>query len=271
MTMHAPTRIAIAAAGLMLASAAFAQVTFYENDGFQGRSYTARSTIDDFRRTGFNDRASSVIVTSNRWEVCEDVGFNGRCVVLRPGQYPSLSAMGLNDRVSSVRAVSGNASVDEQRYAPRPIVSQDYRRRGNERLYQANVTSVRAVLGTPEQRCWIEREKVDANRGDNRVPGAIFGAVIGGILGHQVGGGTGRDIATVGGAVAGAAVGSNLGRDRGGPDVTRDVQRCTTVTSEAHPDYWDVTYNFRGRDHRVQLATEPGPTVTVNRDGEPRG
>jgi len=270
--MHAPTRIALAAAAsLCLAGSAFAQVTFYENDGFQGRSYTTRSTVDDFRRIGFNDRASSVIVTSNRWEVCEDVAFNGRCVVLRPGQYPSLSAMGLNDRLSSVREVAGQASVDEQRYAPAPVVAQDYRRRGNERLYQANVTSVHAVLGTPEQRCWIEREKVDTSQGDNRVPGAIVGAEIGGILGHQVGGGSGRDIATVGGAVAGAAVGSNMGRDRGGPDATRDVQRCQTVSSQARPDYWDVTYNFRGKDHRVQLAAEPGPTVTVNRDGEPRG
>jgi uncharacterized protein YcfJ len=109
-------------------------------------------------------------------------------------------------------------------------------------------------------------------RGDSRVPGAIFGAVIGGILGHQIGGGTGRDLATVGGAVAGAAVGANVGRDRGAPQtVSRDVQRCSSVPSRAQPDYWDVTYSFRGKEHRVQLTAPPGPTVTVNRDGEPRG
>jgi uncharacterized protein YcfJ len=36
-------------------------------------------------------------------------------------------------------------------------------------------------------------------------------------------------------------------------------------------DYWDVTYEFRGDEHRVQLSAPPGRTVTVNAQGEPRG
>ena len=50
----------------------------------------------------------------------------------------------------------------------------------------------------------------------------------------------------------------------------QDVQRCTTTTSQAQPDYWDVTYNFRGQEHRIQTTTPPGKTVTVNEHGEPR-
>jgi uncharacterized protein YcfJ len=204
--------------------------------------------------------------------VCQDAAFKGRCVVLRQGQYPSLSAMGLNDRVSSVRTVGRNARIDDERYAPPPVVDKDYRRRKNERLFEASVTSVRAVVGTPEQRCWVEREQVAQDRSDARVPSAIIGAVIGGILGHQIGGGSGRDVATVGGAVAGAAVGANIARDRNGQQIiTRNVQRCTSVPSQAYPDYWDVTYTFRGIEHSVQMTTPPGPTVTVNRQGEPRG
>jgi uncharacterized protein YcfJ len=261
----------MALAALAWAGSSFAQVTFYENEGFQGRSFTTQRAVTDFQRLGFNDRASSIVVSSNRWEVCQDAGFQGRCVVLRPGQYPSLASMSLNDRVSSVRAVAAKARVDDERLAPPPVVDKDYRRRGNERLYEAPVTSVRAVLATPEQRCWVEREQVPQDRGDARVPAGILGAVIGGILGHQIGGGTGRDLATVGGAVAGAAVGANIGRDRDGQQmVSRDVQRCTNVPSQAHPEYWDVTYTFRGKTHRVQLTTPPGPTVTVNRQGEPR-
>ena len=91
----------------------------------------------------------------------------------------------------------------------------DYRRRRNERLYEADVTSVRAVLGTPEQRCWVEREQVTQERSGANVPGAIAGAIIGGILGHQVGSGRGNDVATVGGVVAGGVVGANVGRDGG--------------------------------------------------------
>jgi hypothetical protein len=42
--------------------------------------------------------------------------------------------------------------------------------------------------------------------------------------------------------VAGAAIGANIARDRDGRQiVTRDVQRCTKVPSQARPDYWDVT------------------------------
>jgi uncharacterized protein YcfJ len=244
-----------------------AEITFFEREGFSGRSFTTEEQISNFVRYGFNDRASSVMVLGGRWEVCEDVRFDGRCVVLRPGRYPSLAAMGLNDRVSSVRSVGGEARVDERRYAPDPAANDEFRRRDNERLYEADVTSVHAVVGPPEQRCWVEREQVVQERRNN-VPGAIAGAVIGGILGHQVGGGRGQDLATAGGAVAGAFVGNTVG---GGQQVsTQNVQRCANVASQAKPSFWDVTYTFRGQENRVQMTTPPGATVTVNERGEPR-
>ncbi|MDR3414469.1 MAG: beta/gamma crystallin-related protein [Formivibrio sp.] len=245
-----------------------AQITFYEHEGFSGRSFTAEEQIGNLQRYGFNDRASSVVVSRGQWEVCEDVRFGGRCVNLRPGRYPSLAAMGLNDRVSSMRAVSRNARVEDNRYAP--AVTDNYRRRDNERLYDANVTSVRAVVGPPEQRCWVERGQVVQEHNDANIPGAIAGAVIGGILGHQIGGGSGKDLATVGGLVAGAAVGANVGRSGGQQVTTQDVQRCRSVPSQAKPDFWDVTYNFRGQEHQVQMTYDPGATVTVNQQGEPR-
>lgn len=244
------------------------QITFYEREGFRGRHFTATKEIRNFQRYGFNDTASAAVVLGDRWEVCEDIRFGGRCVVLRPGHYPSLAAMGLNDRVSSARTVSRNTRIDDNRYAPAPVAVYDNRRRQNEQLFQANVTSVRAVVGPPEQRCWIEREQVVQERGGANVPGAIVGAIIGGVLGHQVGGGSGKDIATAGGAVAGAAIGANVGRG-GQQVVTQDVQRCTSVPSR-QPEFWDVTYVFRGQEHRIQTTFPPGPTVTVNARGEPR-
>jgi uncharacterized protein YcfJ len=246
-----------------------AQVTFYEREGFQGRSFVANKQVANLQRFGFNDRASSAEVLGDRWEVCEDIRFRGRCVVLRPGRYPSLSAMGLNDRVSSVRVVSSSARIDDSRYAPAPVAAYDHRRRRNERLYEANVTSVRAVVATPEQRCWVEQEQIPQERSGVNVPGAIVGAIIGGVLGHQVGGGSGRDIATGVGAIGGGVVGANVGRGAQTAQ-TKDVQRCASVPSQARPDYWDVTYNFRGQDHRMQVTAPPGPTITVNEQGEPR-
>ena len=237
------------------------KITFYENPGFSGRSFTTEQSVLNFNQYGFNDRASSAEVVGQSWEVCEDTRFSGRCAVLRPGRYPSFSAMGLNNRASSVRSIESNASMP----------ATDYRRRDNERLYEAPVTSVRAVLDTPEQRCWVEREQVAQNQNSTNVPAAIAGALIGGILGHQVGGGTGKDLATVGGAVAGAAVGAQVGRNsNGSPANTQDIRRCETVPNQAVPRFWDVGYTFRGQAYQVQMTTRPGSTVTVNGQGEPR-
>jgi uncharacterized protein YcfJ len=175
-----------------------------------------------------------------------------------------------------VRPLQASARVEERDYAPMPVVAQDYRRRRDERVYEAEVTSTRAVVGTPAQRCWMEQQQVSTQQNsrmnvDNmNLPGAAIGAVIGGILGHQVGGGTGKQIATVGGALGGAALGSQYGRNNVAQPVTQDVRRCDNNAAQATPSYWDVTYQFRGQEHRVQMATPPGRTVTVNRNGEPR-
>ena len=247
-------------------------ITFYENENYGGRTFTTQGEIGNFQRGGFNDRASSVVVQGEGWEVCDAPSYGGRCTVLRPGNYPSLSRMGLNDRISSVRTVGGSDRIGDERYAPAPLPVYDAQRRGNERLYQANVSSVRAVVGSkPEQRCWIEQQQVSQAQTNNAVPGGIGGAVLGGILGHQVGGGSGRDVATVLGALGGAVVGSQIGKNYGNQPVqTQGVKRCTTTPASAKPDYWDVTYSFRGKEHRVQMANEPGSTVTVNQAGEPR-
>ncbi len=34
-------------------------------------------------------------------------------------------------------------------------------------------------------------------------------------------------------------------------------------------DRWEVSYEFRGREHRLQMSAPPGATVTVNQRGEP--
>lgn len=246
------------------------QVTLYENDAYSGRTFTADSPVTDLRRSSFNDRASSAVVRGGRWEVCEDTGYGGKCVVLRPGQYSSLAYMGLNDRVSSVRAVGVNERLADSRYAPMPVMSTDYGRRNNEQLYQANVTSVRAVVDASGQRCWVEQEQVVTKPNNAGTTGGVIGAVLGGILGHQVGGGSGKDVATGLGVVGGALLGNRVGRDNAHPvTTTQNVQRCAAAP-QAQPTYWDVTYNFRGQEYRVQMTRDPGATITVNEQGTPR-
>jgi uncharacterized protein YcfJ len=265
-------RTLIGVAATALAATAYGQITFYEGPEFHGRGFTANGPIDNFSDTGFNDRATSVVVDRGRWEVCEHAHFQGHCVVLQRGQYPSLSQLGMNNMISSVRPVYRETAYNEP--PPARVYNQsapayDYRAQPGERIYQANVVAVHAVVGPPEQRCWVERQQVEEHRGGPNVPGAIIGGVIGGVLGHQVGGGRGRDVATAGGAVAGAAIGANAGRGET-TYSTQDVQRCREVRAGMRPEFWDVTYVFNGQEHHVQLSAPPGPTIAVNEYGEPR-
>ena len=257
----------VGASALMLSVQAMSQVTFYEGEGFRGRAFSSGRELQDFSRSGFNDRASSVIVDRGRWEVCEESRFRGRCVVLRKGSYDSLKRMGIDNRLSSARPVNNRRRYENESAEPLAAPNYEYRRRPNERVYEAQVTSVRAVMGKSEEQCWIDREQVNSGRSGPSVAGGVIGGVIGGVLGHQIGRGTGRDIATVGGAVAGAAIGANAGRDRNSSD--RDVRRCESV-QDGEPDYWDVAYEFRQVEHQIRMSAPPGRTIYVNRDGLPR-
>src|SRR5688572_20052871 len=268
---------ALAVAGATLASGmAYAEIVLYGREGFDGRSLSINGTSPDLRARKFNDRASSAVVYNGRWEACSDINFSGTCVILRPGRYPDLQSMGIGDRLSSVRPIGRQARVEENRYAPGPAYPvYDARRRRDERLYEAEVVAVREVRGRPEQRCWVERQPVASTsplpRSGNEIGGAVIGGILGGVLGHQVGSGRSNDLATGVGAVAGALAGANVARDRAGNEVyTQDVRRCENVRSSGNPEYYDVTYVFRGQEHRMQTTTPPPRTITVNGRGEPR-
>jgi uncharacterized protein YcfJ len=259
-----------AAAGFIAAHAA-AQVTFYDAEGFHGSAFMVRQSTQNFSPLGFNDRAASAVVERGRWLVCEDSGYRGRCIVLVQGNYPSLMPFDMSYKISSARPVGSNeysAMVVLPPPAPAPA-AYEYRWRPEEKLFEVPVSDARAVVGPPEQRCWIERQQV-VQQSQPNVAGAIIGGVLGGVLGHQIGGGTGKTVATVGGAIAGTAVGSNVGKTQGGV-YDQDVQRCEAVPGSAKPEYWDVTYYFNGVEHHIQMSQQPGQTIWVNGRGEPRG
>ena len=93
-----------ATASFMASAAIAAEMTLYEDPGFNGNRLTLRTYAPDLSRVGFNDRASSIVVTSGRWEVCTDADFKGYCATLAPGEYRSLDSR-FNDRISSAREV----------------------------------------------------------------------------------------------------------------------------------------------------------------------
>ena len=259
-------KLALAAPVLLLASHALADATFYSREGFRGESLRLEGRTGNFAREGFNDRASSARIDRGRWEVCEHARFEGRCVVLRRGDYPSLRAMGLDNAVSSARPLDRDRDERPQPvYQPAPPVPAP---QPVQVIYEAPVVASRAIMGPPQQRCWIEREHVQQPvAGQPNVGGAIVGGVIGGVLGNQVGKGSGRDVATAGGAVAGAVIGSQVGTG-GTTVVERDVQRCTTAQQGA-PAYWEVVYVHEGVERRAQMRQPPGRTLRVNAQGQP--
>ncbi|MEO7337159.1 MAG: beta/gamma crystallin family protein [Caldimonas sp.] len=99
-------------ASVALAQAS-AQVVLYEHNDFEGGRLEIRGQATELASRGFNDRASSVVVQSGRWQLCENNDFEGRCITVGPGEYRTLQAIGMNDKVSSVRMDrGGNANRD---------------------------------------------------------------------------------------------------------------------------------------------------------------
>ncbi|MDP3761792.1 MAG: beta/gamma crystallin family protein [Ramlibacter sp.] len=229
--MRMLTKTAIAVCTLVLGSQAMAQIVLYEGEGYRGRSVVIDKDMRNLDRRGLGDKASSIVVERGRWEVCEQPRFEGRCAVLRRGNYPNLRGTGLEANISSIRRANEKRRYDNE---PQAAAGEDYqfRRRANERTTEVPVTSVRAIMGPPSQRCWVERQAAPAPAD----PGA---ALIAGILGYQVG------------------------------PAPRDVQRCTNV--QGAPAHYEVTYNFRGSPRTVQMAAPPANNrVIVNARGEPR-
>ncbi len=99
--------LTLSAAAFSLASttAQAGEISLFESTGFGGRQVSLRSAAPSISNIGFNDRTSSIVVRSGRWEVCSDDGFRGECAIFEPGQYASLDGR-FDKRVSSAREVA---------------------------------------------------------------------------------------------------------------------------------------------------------------------
>ena len=88
------------------AGAPFPQAVLYEGHDFQGRQFPmTRDVMNNLDRTGFNDKAGSLRVSSGYWVFCSDANFQGECLTFGPGEYPNLQRE-LDRRISSGRLIS---------------------------------------------------------------------------------------------------------------------------------------------------------------------
>lgn len=76
-------------------------------DDFQqaGRQFAVDGPVENLDRTGFNDRARSMIINAGRWELCRDAYFRGTCEVYGPGRYDAIGD--LSGELSSLRPSGG--------------------------------------------------------------------------------------------------------------------------------------------------------------------
>ena len=130
--MRMLTKTAIAVCALVLGSQAMAQIVLYEGEGYRGRSVVINKGLRNLDRRGLGDKESSIVVERGRWEVCEQPRFEGRCAVLRRGNYPNLRGTGLEENISSIRPANERRKYDNE---PQAAAGDDYkyRRRANER------------------------------------------------------------------------------------------------------------------------------------------
>ena len=213
----------------LFAGEAAAQVTFYEGESYRGRVFAVQRASADLARSGH--RGASAIVEGGFWEACEDADFKGRCVVLRRGSYAFMVGMGLEQPVRSVRPVAERAYYQNEAPPALTYPTYEYRRRVNEPVFQASVTSVSAVFGIGDARCSIEEGPLR----DAVAPGELGAA----ILAYHPGDGA-------------------------------SVPRCRGRYGDP-PEYWEVAYTFRGAHHRAHTSAQPRATIDVNAHGEPRG
>jgi hypothetical protein len=91
------------AASLIGHVASAGELILYSHEGFNGRQVVLEGAVNDFNEFGFNDRASSVVVRSGTWELCEHSNFRGACAIFQRGEYPDLRRF--NNAFSSAREV----------------------------------------------------------------------------------------------------------------------------------------------------------------------
>jgi hypothetical protein len=111
-------RTAIAAAALVLAGTAQAEMTIFKQPNFTGNEVTVRDAARDLAPLGITDQASSLVIRSGRWEVCTQPDYQGDCRTLEAGRYATLDPS-LNHRIESVREVRQSARRDDGRYSRR--------------------------------------------------------------------------------------------------------------------------------------------------------
>jgi len=105
----------LAASLALIGAAQAAEITIYKQPSFSGGDQTFTRDMTTLQGTGVFDQSKSIVVRSGQWQACSQPNFQGDCLVLGRGQYPTLPGQ-LAGRIESLREVSQVADA-EDRYA----------------------------------------------------------------------------------------------------------------------------------------------------------
>jgi hypothetical protein len=95
-----------------------AGITVFVDPNFRGKAATYTYDITNLAQTGFNDRISSVrVAAGERWEICEHANYAGNCVIVF-GQERNLRQNNWDNKISSLRRVTGDRPDRPDRPSP---------------------------------------------------------------------------------------------------------------------------------------------------------
>jgi hypothetical protein len=97
--------LVLAVTAASVAPLAAARIVLYEQEDFRGPRIVLDDAARNFDNTRFNDRARSMVITGEVWELCSDARFRGDCRTFGPGRYRDIPDIA--GRVSSARPVQG--------------------------------------------------------------------------------------------------------------------------------------------------------------------
>ncbi|HKE41355.1 MAG TPA: beta/gamma crystallin-related protein [Casimicrobiaceae bacterium] len=81
------------------------RVILYQNPNFSGPSAVVdHNRVADLDWAHFNNPATSVRIQSGTWVACSDMGYQGQCRILEPGDYPVLTGI-FDHGISSMHQV----------------------------------------------------------------------------------------------------------------------------------------------------------------------
>jgi len=122
-------------------------------------------------------------------------------------------------------------------------------------------------VSTPVRECW-EEPVYHTRRPHKSASGMLVGGLLGGFIGHQFGSGRGNKVATAAGTLIGAHIGHDAVNGHIRPEKTLAgyEERCKTRHRVHYEDVlegYDVTYEYRGRQYRIEMPYDPGEHIKM--------